>query len=199
MSTQATPTGFEPIVDVEAYLNKLAIHRTGAQKSEHLTSATSKSSIPKVQHSNPWSNYLCFERMMPTALIPTKESENDAGYDLYSFSNYTLPAWESVLVSTQIKAGIPPGFYGLIKSRSGLAVKHNIEVGAGVIDRSYQGEIKVLLRNFSDSPYQITSGDRIAQMIMQPYRSFPVKTVSSIVDLFGTTTRGVGGFGSSGK
>lgn len=142
---------------------------------------------------------LCVEKMDPHAYVPTKAHPDDAGYDLYAFEPDFVPAWGSYLVKTKIKIAIPPNLYGRIASRSGLALKHNIEVGAGVIDRSYRGEICVLLRNFSDYPYEIKKGDRVAQMILTPYRTVDVKSITDLSKAFGNTTRGAAGFGSSGK
>ena len=100
---------------------------------------------------------------------------------------------------TGLKIALPPGTYGRIASRSGLAVKHNIEVGAGVIDQDYQGEIKVLLRNLSDTPYTISQGDKIAQLIVSPYVNKQVAECEKIQDIYGESGRGAGGFGSTGK
>jgi dUTP pyrophosphatase len=94
---------------------------------------------------------------------------------------------------------IPDNYYGRIASRSGLAVKHHIEVGAGVIDQGYRGEIMVLLRNFSDIPYEYKKGDKIAQFIITPYRSANEKIVYNIEELIGKSDRGCDGFGSTGK
>lgn len=88
---------------------------------------------------------------------------------------------------------------GLIRPRSGLAAKHGIEIGAGVIDQSYQGEIRVVMRNLGKEPVTFTQGDRIAQMLIIPVIS-PSKLEFQIVEAFKTTTeRGEKGFGSSGR
>lgn len=144
-------------------------------------------------------NVLFVELMSSTGTLPTKKSKDDAGWDLYSADDYTVPAWGSVLVSTQLKMSLPPNHYGRIASRSGLALNSNIEVGAGVIDRSYQGEIKVLLRNFSDVDYSVKAKDRIAQFILSPYNTASIACVNSITEVFGASDRGAGGFGSTGK
>jgi dUTP pyrophosphatase len=146
-----------------------------------------------------WQAYLCFEKMHLEAIIPKKEHEDDAGYDIYAFDSHHIPPMGQALVSTQVKMQMPNGVYGRIASRSGLSVKYGIEVGAGVIDRGYRGDIKVLLRNFSDKLYTVSKGDKIAQLILTPYLSVPVKEVQSLNDIFGNTTRGANGFGSTGK
>lgn len=156
-------------------------------------------SVPLVDRTNTWKEYLCIERMHPDAVLPSKNSPDDAGYDLHAFEHVIVPAWGKAVVSTKIKVALQPGTYGRISSRSGLSVKHDIEVGAGVIDKNYQGEIMVVLRNFSDLDYQINARDRIAQLIISPYKNSQIKEVKKITDLFGVTNRGANGFGSSGK
>ena len=89
---------------------------------------------------------------------------------------------------------IPVGNYGRIAPRSGLAAKHSIDVGAGVIDADYRGELKVLLFNFADKDFSINPCDRIAQMIIEKYS--PTELIE-VTDLE-STERGAGGFGSTG-
>jgi dUTP pyrophosphatase len=155
-------------------------------------------SVKPIDPKNMWKEFLCIERMEPEAVIPSKKSNDDAGYDLHAYGQTVIPAWGSALVHTKIKIALQPGTYGSIRSRSGLAVNNNIEVGAGVIDKNYQGEIMVLLRNFSDIAYTVQPKDRIAQLIISPYKNVPIKEVKKITDIFGTSDRGSKGFGSSG-
>lgn len=169
-----------------------------AAENQGFSQAAQIISRPLYDPKNRWKEFLCVEKIEPTAILPVKSSDDDAGYDLAAFGTFGILPWSSVLVDTKIKISVPPGHYGRIAARSGLAVKNNIEVGAGVIDRNYQGEIKVLLRNFSDSPYNIQHGDRIAQLIITPYANLPVKSVLRLTDLFGESNRGAKGFGSSG-
>jgi len=131
-----------------------------------------------------------FERMDETATIPIKGSKFSAGYDLFSAENYTIYPWRKVLVSTNIKIKLPEGVYGRIASRSGLSFKHDIEVGAGVIDPDYTGEIKIILRNFSDVQYDIKKNDRVAQLILE-------KCLINSIDT-NERKRNDGGFGSTG-
>jgi dUTP pyrophosphatase len=156
-------------------------------------------SVPLHDPSNTWLEFLCVEKMAIDAYIPVKESSDNAGYDLFAYEPGFVPAWGMLLVKTKIKVAIPPNLYGRIASRSGMSLKGNIEVGAGVVDRNYRGELCVVLRNFSDYPYEVKKGDRIAQLILTPYRTVPVKHTRDLVSLFGQTDRGAGGFGSSGK
>lgn len=80
-------------------------------------------------------------------MLPTKGSEYAAGYDLYSTQEYTINPGENTLVKTGIRIAIPHGNYGRIAPRSGLAVKHMIHVGGGVVDNDYRGEVCVILFN----------------------------------------------------
>lgn len=89
---------------------------------------------------------------------------------------------------------IPEGNYGRIAPRSGLAAKNMIDVGAGVIDSDYRGEVKVLLFNLSDVDFEVSKNDRIAQLIIEKYT--PTQLVE--VEELDSTVRGVGGFGSTG-
>lgn len=139
---------------------------------------------------------LNFKRVHPDATTPTRANETDAGFDLYALDD--SPAWprKRVLVRTGIAMEIPEGHVGLIWPRSGLAVKHGIDVMAGVVDSGYRGEIKVLLQNTDpDLVHKIHKGDRIAQILIQP-----IVTPELVeVDDLGETERGAGGFGSTGK
>lgn len=95
-----------------------------------------------------------------------------------------------------MKMAIPAGYYGRVAPRSGLAVKNFIDVGAGVIDEDYRGEVKVLLFNFGEQPFKVSPGDRIAQLLVEPVMQPRLEQVAeSALD---STERGEGGFGSTG-
>jgi dUTP pyrophosphatase len=96
-------------------------------------------------------------------------SVNAAGYDMFASEPTTIPAHGKKLVSTGVSMAIPVGNYGRIAPRSGLACKNFIDVGAGVIDADYRGELKVLLFNFGETDFQVAEGDRIAQLIIEKY------------------------------
>lgn len=156
-------------------------------------------SQPPTNINNSWEDILCVEKIEHNALLPYKTSPYDAGYDLFSYDYKVIKAHSSELLSTKIKMRIPTGYYGRIASRSGLAVKNNIEVGAGVIDSNYRGEIFILLRNFSNSDYIVQPKDKIAQIIITPYANPEIRYVEHLDDLFGSSDRGDRGFGSSGR
>ena len=130
-----------------------------------------------------------------TATVPTLGDPHAAGYDLYSSEATCIPPHTRQLVKTDIAIEIPDGHYGRIASRSSIASRKSVDVGAGVIDRSYRGEVKVLLFNASDREFVINLNDRIAQIILEKYSSFPIQ----VVDALSETERGDGGFGSTGK
>ena len=125
--------------------------------------------------------------------LPTKGSDKAAGLDLHATKTSTIPPGERALVPTGIKVKLPPGTYGRVAPRSGLALK-GIDVAAGVIDRDFRGEIQVVLVNNSSSSFIISVGDRIAQLIIER-----IATVDIIkVDTLDPTSRGDRGFGSIG-
>ena len=94
--------------------------------------------------------------------MPIKGSVYAAGYDLHASEENIVPARGNALIGTGLAFGIPVGNYGRIAPRSGLAAKNSIDIGAGVIDSDYRGEVKVLLFNFSDTDFKVVEGDRIA-------------------------------------
>ncbi|KZT06730.1 dUTP diphosphatase [Laetiporus sulphureus 93-53] len=130
----------------------------------------------------------------PQAIVPTRQTEGAAGYDLHSAEEVVIPGHSRLLVDTGLKLMIPSGCYGRIAPRSGLAVKHGIDVGAGVIDSDYVGRVKILLINTLDTPFQIEYGDRVAQLILERNDTPITEVVTEIAE----TTRGTAGFGSTG-
>jgi dUTP pyrophosphatase len=138
---------------------------------------------------------LPIKRLHPDGQIPARGSAHAAGLDLYSDSTALLCPRDWELIGTGICIAIPEGHVGLIWPRSGLAVKHGIDVLAGVIDADYRGEIKVVLINHGYDDIKILPGMRIAQLLIQPVAMLtPVE-----VDELPSTERGAGGFGSTGK
>lgn len=98
------------------------------------------------------------------------------------------------MVKTDIQIEVPEGTYGRVAPRSGLAWKNSIDVGAGVIDQDYRGNVGVILFNYSDIDFEIKKGDRIAQLICERIVHPVVVEAETLTD----TTRGAGGFGSTG-
>ena len=109
-------------------------------------------------------------RLVPQAQLPARSSPGAAGYDLFSTDNYVIMPGRRVVVSTGISVVLPPGTYGRIAPRSGLAVKHGLDTLAGVVDPDYQGEIKVVIQNLDVAqPFIIRPGYRIAQLILEKF------------------------------
>jgi dUTP pyrophosphatase len=134
------------------------------------------------------------KRLTTLARIPRRASAGAAGYDLTSVDKLSIMPGNRALVSTGLSIKLPPGVYGRVAPRSSLAVK-GIQVGAGVIDADYRGEIKVLLFNHThDTVFDVEPGDRIAQLICERCETPEVIQVSELDD----TSRGEGGFGSTG-
>lgn len=135
------------------------------------------------------------ERLNDRGILPWRAHAFDAGYDLCSAEEALVPPGGRVLVGTGLAVAVPFGTYGRIAPRSGIAVKHGITTGAGVVDGQYRGEVKVLLFNHGDKAFRITPGDRIAQLILEKIETPLVEEV----DRLDATERGVGGFGSTGQ
>ncbi|CAO1624358.1 unnamed protein product [Parajaminaea phylloscopi] len=134
------------------------------------------------------------DRDHPNAKVPTRGSAEAAGYDLYASERITLPRRGRAVVQTGIRMQIPQGCYGRVAPRSGLAVKHGIDTGAGVVDSDYRGLLGVVLFNTSDEDFTVNVGDRIAQMILERIATPEVVEVESLDE----TVRGAGGFGHTG-
>lgn len=145
--------------------------------------------------------------LYPHSKSPTRGSNYAAGYDLYaenvrdaddSAHHVTeIMAGKTLKVGTGIAVELPKGTFGAIYARSGLGIKHGIVPAncIGIIDEDYRGEIVVALHNHSDKPFFFKFGDRIAQLVIQPYIAADVNVVDELSD----TERGSDGFGSTGK
>jgi dUTP pyrophosphatase len=130
-----------------------------------------------------------------TGTPPEYGSLAAAGADLRASETTEIAAGARAAVATGHKVQIPPGHVGLVWPRSGLAVRHGIDTLAGVIDSDYRGEVKVVLVNHGDEPFAIAPGDRIAQLLIQRVERVTFTTVTDLDE----TTRGAGGFGSTGR
>ena len=108
-----------------------------------------------------------FVKISSRAVIPTRATEHSVGLDFYSPSDYIMPPCSHLQVPMQIKVKIPLGHYGRLASKSGLAMIHQVQVGAGVIDPDYTGKVKILLINAAPCYHYIKRGDPIAQLILE--------------------------------
>ena len=133
------------------------------------------------------------------AKLPTYGSSEAAGADLYACleDTLTIEPGKTAFVPTGIAMEVPFGCAGLIYARSGLACKRGLAPAnkVGVIDSDYRGEIIVALHNHGDQSQTITSGERVAQMVITPV----ITPAYEVVDELSDTRRGEGGFGSTGK
>lgn len=138
---------------------------------------------------------LKFKRLHPDARLPTRGSRHAAGLDLYAVEELTLQPGARAPVPTGLAVAIPQGFYGRVAPRSGLAVRHGIDVLAGVIDSDYRGEILCPLVNHGAAAFTIEKGTRIAQLIIEAIITPDPAWTEDLDD----TPRGAAGFGSTGS
>ncbi|KAL2471776.1 Deoxyuridine 5'-triphosphate nucleotidohydrolase [Abeliophyllum distichum] len=153
--------------------------------------------VPKLNNngvSHGITSFLRVKKLSDKACLPSKASSLSAGYDLSSATETKVPSRGKALIPTDLSIAIPEGTYARIAPRSGLAWKHSIDVGAGVIDADYRGPVGVILFNHSDSDFEVKTGDRIAQLIIQKIETPEVTEVDDL----DSTVRGSGGFGSTG-
>jgi len=155
------------------------------------------------EHLNLATKVFIVNKLHPHAITPKKGSPYSAGFDLHSVEDIVIPARKSRLVPIGLSMVLPEGTYGRIASRSGLATKHNIEVGAGVIDRDYRGLVQVQLINHGDEDYKVEMKHKIAQLIITKYEEEVVLKVNEFGEerIYGGTynsQRGNNGFGSTG-
>jgi len=137
---------------------------------------------------------LKIKKLSKHAHLPVLGSPYAAGLDLCSAEHKIIPAGERALVKTDLAIACPIGTYGRVAPRSGLALKHGIDVGAGVIDADYRGPVGILLFNLGKADYEVKPGDRIAQLILEQIITPVIEEVDELDD----TVRGEGGFGSTG-
>jgi dUTP pyrophosphatase len=141
---------------------------------------------------------LRFVKLTGKATLPTRAHDNDAGLDLHAAESARLAPGARVSVGTGLAVQIPDGLGGLVLPRSGLALKHGVTLvnSPGLIDPGYRGEVRVLLLNTDPTlEFQIAPGDRIAQLLLVPVaHAAPLQA-----DALDESTRGTGGFGSTGS
>lgn len=135
-----------------------------------------------------------FARTHPAARAPAYSRPGDAGLDLCSIETVTLEPGARHVFGTGIAVELPPGYAGLVWDRSGLGARGITSFG-GVVDRTYRGEIKVTLFNSGSEAYTVRTGDRIAQLLIQPIVEAALAETAELT----ATERGTEGFGSSGR
>ena len=137
---------------------------------------------------------LFVKKLSEHAFLPVRGTPFSAGFDLSSAYDAVVPARGKAVVKTDLAIAVPENTYARIAPRSGLAVKHFIDVGAGVVDYDYRGNVGVVLFNHSETDFEIKRGDRVAQLILE--RICMADVVET--DVLFETERGTGGFGSTG-
>jgi dUTP pyrophosphatase len=135
------------------------------------------------------------KRIHPAAKLPVRGTNWSAGADLCCLEAFTLGPRERKSVPTGLIVEIPPGWYGRVAPRSGLAARHGVDTLAGVVDSDFRGELMALIVNLGDAPVSFDAGERIAQLIIE--RAAICDYVWA--DELSETERGDGGFGSTGK
>lgn len=133
-------------------------------------------------------------RLRPGAVIPTRGSVGAAGLDLYASEPVTLYPGEVFKVPTALAIEMPAGHFGMIATRSSIALK-NLTVFTTIVDLDYRGELFITVRNDRPEPYQVQAGDRLAQLVVMPYCAGQAIEAEDLSD----TERGAGGYGSTGK
>ena len=131
------------------------------------------------------------------APLPKHAKKGDAGLDLTSRETVQIAPFETVLVGTGVQAEIPDGYFGDVRPRSSIATKRGITLAnsPSTIDSGYRGEIMLPLHNITSKMQRVEKGERVAQMIIQPFATCECVEVDELSD----SERGVGGFGSTGK
>ena len=139
------------------------------------------------------------KKLRPGAVIPVRGSEYAAGYDLYACleNSVTIEPHTTVKIGTGLALAVPEGYFGAVFARSGMAAKQGLRPAncVGVCDSDYRGEYIVALHNDTDTRRTVENGDRIAQLVILPFMAADFVQTDELDD----TSRGSGGFGSTGK
>ena len=136
---------------------------------------------------------LRFKQLDSRAVLPKRGSALSAGLDICAIEDVEIQPKQRALARTGFAVAIPPGFYGRVAPRSGLAVKQGLDVLAGVIDSDYRGEVCCILYNTGDEPIHLPAGSKICQLILEQI----ITPEATWVNDLDATARGAGGFGST--
>ena len=134
------------------------------------------------------------KRLSDQAILPTRASPLSAGLYLYSAHSLVIQPHERGVISTDISVRVPPSTYARVAGRSGLALSQGISILGGVCDEGYTGNIRIITFNTGNTPFTVSPGQRVAQLIIERISYAVVEEVSELP----TTVRGDTGFGSSG-
>ena len=139
---------------------------------------------------------ILWKRIDPTAQLPSYAHPGDAGMDIRSVDELTIPPGGRALGHTGLVMQLPPDAEAQVRPRSGLALKHGVTVlnAPGTIDAGYRGEVGVILANFGDAPFAVEKGMKVAQVVVARVERAEIEEVLETDE----TARGTGGFGSTG-
>jgi deoxyuridine 5'-triphosphate nucleotidohydrolase len=148
---------------------------------------------PKMNHSLK----VLVKKLDKEAKVPSKELRDipDAGWDIFTSEGRRIPGGGKYVIKTGIAMAIPEGWHGHIRPRSSVAASTPLMIDAGVIDPGYRGEIKIVLVNTSEFPFDVSKGMKIAQIVFEPIPSVEFEEVADLPP----SDRGKGGFGSTDK
>jgi deoxyuridine 5'-triphosphate nucleotidohydrolase len=136
---------------------------------------------------------ILFLRNSPSATLPRRATTGSAAYDLFPLKNEIIPSNTRMLISTGLSCEMPSNIYGQVMSRSGMSLRHKIDVVPGVLDSDYRGIINVLFHNHSNKSYELDSKRAMAQILFLPLSQLPIQEAKELKP----TSRGSGGFGST--
>lgn len=135
------------------------------------------------------------KKLTPDAILPSYAHVGDAGMDMYANETVTIQPGQAVKIKTGVAMEIPNGYVGLMWDKSGLSTNHKLKSLGGVIDSGYRGESLLGIINLGTEPYTLEKGHKVVQMLIQKVEHPEVIEVDELSD----TSRGAGGFGSTGK
>lgn len=135
------------------------------------------------------------KKLNPEAKLPSYAHRGDAGLDLFAIEEVAIESGEIVRIKTGVALELPAGYVGLIWDKSGLAANYGLKTMAGVFDAGYRGELQIVLTNLSDKTYVVKKHDKVAQMLIQAVELPDLVEVDELSD----SSRGEGGFGSTGR
>ena len=140
---------------------------------------------------------ILWKRIDPAAQLPSYAHPGDAGMDIRSIEELTIPPGGRAPVHTGLVMQLPPDADAQVRSRSGLAIKYGVAVlnSPGTIDAGYRGEVGVILANFGDAPFVVEKGMKVAQIVVARVEQAEIEEVLETDE----TDRGAGGFGSTGR
>lgn len=136
-----------------------------------------------------------FKKLNPSAKLPAYAHPGDAGIDFFALEKTVIRPGERLVVKTGISMELPHGYVGLFWDKSSIGIKEGIKTIGGVIDAGYRGEVMVGIVNLSEKEYVFEVGHKVAQMLIQEVELAEIEEVADL----NTSSRGQGGFGSTGK